>query len=67
MNNQSEKWVLITGAAKRVGAKIAKVLHNDGFNIVIHYNTSSDAANKLRIELNRKRENSSMIPGCRPN
>ena len=38
------KWVLITGAAKRIGACIARTLHENGANIAIHYRGSADAA-----------------------
>ena len=63
MNNKLQKWILITGAAKRVGAKMAEVLHSNGFNIVIHYNSSSDAASKLCSKLNQHRTESSIIIG----
>ena len=63
MNDKLEKWILITGAAKRVGAKMAEVLHNNGFNIVIHYNSSSESANNLSARLNQQRSGSSIIIG----
>lgn len=54
----SEKVVLITGAAHRVGATTARVLHQHGYNIVIHYRGSADAAIALTNELNTIRTNS---------
>ena len=63
MNDKLEKWILITGAAKRVGAKMAEVLHSNGFNIVIHYNSSSESANNLSARLNQERSGSSIIIG----
>jgi pteridine reductase len=63
MNDKLKKWILITGAAKRVGAKMAEVLHSNGFNIVIHYNSSSEAANNLSAKLNQQRTGSSIIIG----
>ena len=33
-----EKNVLITGASRRIGKEIAKILHNLGMNIGIHCN-----------------------------
>ena len=63
MNDKLEKWILITGAAKRVGAKMAEVLHSNGFNIVIHYNSSSESANNLSAKLNQQRPSSSIIIG----
>ena len=52
------KTALVTGAAKRVGAVIAKQLHADGYNIVVHYQHSKEAANNLVAELNALRSNS---------
>lgn len=48
----------ITGAAKRVGADIARRLHNTGANVVLHYRTSAEEAKALRDELNQVRDNS---------
>lgn len=58
MTELKGKTVLITGAAKRIGAVIAKRLHAAGARIVIHYRTSSEAANLLAEELNIERANS---------
>ena len=63
MHDKLKKWILITGAAKRVGAKMAEVLHSNGFNIVIHYNSSSETANILSAKLNQERTGSSIIIG----
>jgi len=52
------KTALITGAAARIGAAIARTLHAAGMNIVIHYRSSADKANALRDELNQQRDNS---------
>ncbi|MFW5805998.1 MAG: SDR family oxidoreductase [Marinilabiliaceae bacterium] len=48
------KTVLITGAAKRVGAAMAKYLANEGWEVVLHYNHSKDDAAELCSTLNRK-------------
>lgn len=58
MANQSHKVAIITGAARRIGAVIARTLHAQGFNIIIHYCKSSDEASKLSNELNQQRSNS---------
>lgn len=50
-----DKTVLITGAAKRIGAEIAKCLHAAGARIVIHYHSSGESAIKLAATLNAKR------------
>ena len=52
---------LITGAAKRIGRQTAKELHQAGFNIIIHYNLSKDAAQELVNELNATRADSANL------
>lgn len=52
------KTALITGAAARIGAEIARTLHASGFNIIIHYRFSADKAEALRDELNQQRADS---------
>ncbi len=54
------KTVLITGAAKRIGATIAKQLHQAGMNIIIHHNTAEKEARELANELNSSRTDSAM-------
>ena len=58
---QKQKIVLITGAAKRVGAEVARHLHKHGMNIALHYRSSSRDAEMLQNELNRTRENSACL------
>ncbi len=52
------KRVLITGAARRVGAEIARHLHRAGMDVVIHYRSSRDEAELLARELNAARAGS---------
>jgi len=52
------KVVLITGAARRLGAAMAAHLHGDGAKVVIHYRNSSDDANELCASLNALRPDS---------
>lgn len=52
---------LITGAAKRIGAEISRMLHAEGMNIVIHYRSSKDEAEALCNELNALRADSAII------
>lgn len=54
------KTVLITGAAKRIGAAIAEQLHMAGMNIIIHHNTSENEANLLVKKLNDLRADSAI-------
>ena len=49
------KAVLITGAARRVGAAIARTLQAAGANVMIHYRNSEKEAQALAHELNSRR------------
>lgn len=51
---------LITGAAKRIGAEIARHLHAANFNLVIHYHQSEPEALSLIDELNSQRPGSAI-------
>jgi len=56
-----QKNVLITGAAKRIGAACARLLHSEGYNVFLHYKSSKEAAFLLCQELNSLRINSARI------
>lgn len=45
------KAALITGAGRRVGAAIARDLATNGWQVVLHYHRSADAAAKLKTEI----------------
>jgi pteridine reductase len=47
--------VLVTGAARRVGAEIARALHAAGACVAIHYRNSVADADRLAAELNAAR------------
>lgn len=51
VNEALPKRALITGAARRVGAALAKGLAADGFAIAIHYNSSRDDAEAVRDDI----------------
>jgi pteridine reductase len=55
------KTALITGGAARIGAQIAKTLHKNNFNIIIHCNQSKDKAQLLCDELNFLKEKSAKV------
>lgn len=55
------KVVLVTGGAKRVGAAIARRLHREGANLMLHYRGSEREANALREELNAARAHSTAL------
>jgi pteridine reductase len=52
------KTLLITGAARRVGAVIAEHLHAAGMNLCIHYRSSFAAAQALKERLEGRRPDS---------
>lgn len=53
--------VLITGAARRVGAVIARTLHAAGYDVALHYRHSADAARALGDELQQQRSDSCLL------
>lgn len=59
-NTLSGQWALVTGAAKRIGAAIAKGLHAAGANVAIHYFSSATEAEALVAELNAARAGSAL-------
>ncbi len=58
MDGVEGKVVLITGAAARIGASVARTLHAAGANLVVHYRNSRPAAEALRDALNAERADS---------
>jgi pteridine reductase len=57
----SGKSAFITGAARRVGAAIARALHAAGANVVLHYRSSAEDAAELARELNHLRAGSAAL------
>lgn len=58
MASRENPVALLTGAAKRVGATIARHLHREGFDLTIHYRSSDEEAEALRDELVHERPSS---------
>jgi pteridine reductase len=56
-----DRAVLVTGAARRIGAAISRRLHAAGARIALHCNRSRDEAEKLAGELNAARAGSAVI------
>jgi NAD(P)-dependent dehydrogenase (short-subunit alcohol dehydrogenase family) len=48
------RTALITGASKRIGRALTEHLAEKGWNVVVHYNSSSKGANALVEELEKK-------------
>ncbi len=54
------KTALVTGAARRIGAAIARRLHAAGANVLLHYRGSETEAAALENELNAARAGSAL-------
>jgi pteridine reductase len=52
------KVALITGAAHRIGERIARLLHAEGMDLALHYHRSRAAAEALQQELQSQRQGS---------
>ena len=55
---------LVTGAARRIGAAIASHLHAGGYDVIVHYRSSSQEATDLVDALNRTRAGSATAIGA---
>ena len=53
--------VLITGAARRIGAEMARTFHRAGFDVAIHCHHSTGDANTLANALNVQRSDSAAV------
>ena len=53
-----QKTALITGGAQRIGQALVNHFHGLGWRIIIHYHTSSDAADQLTQRLANERQDS---------
>ena len=55
---------LVTGAARRIGAAVARALHRRGLGVAVHYRTSRDDAQALARSLDRERPGTAATFGC---
>ena len=60
-NNTIAKTALVTGGSKRIGATTVRLLHQAGYNVVIHCRLSRQEADSLAEELNKNREDSANV------
>jgi pteridine reductase len=60
-NDDDHKVALVTGAAQRIGAQLVRALHARSYNVIIHCNRSTDAAQAIADELNSQRQDSARI------
>lgn len=51
MTTRRNETAIVTGGAKRIGAALVRALAADGWDIVIHYNSSADEAEALAADL----------------
>jgi len=58
------KTALVTGGARRIGAAIVRVLHGAGANVVVHYRSSGEDAERLAAELEALRPGSVRLTEC---
>lgn len=57
----TSKFIFLTGGAKRIGKTTCKHFHDEGFNIIFHYNTSDKEANEIKESLNSIRKDSCFV------
>ena len=57
----TSKFIFLTGGAKRIGKTTCKHFHDEGFNIIFHYNTSNKEANEIKESLNSIRKDSCFV------
>jgi pteridine reductase len=60
-DNNPTPVVLITGAARRIGAATAELFHSAGYQVIIHFNRSASDADKLCEKFNQLRDNSCLL------
>ena len=60
----SGQVVLVTGAAKRIGAALVRGFHDEGAKVAIHYHRSAENAEAVRDQLNLIRPNSAIAIGA---
>jgi pteridine reductase len=60
-SKKDDKVALVTGSARRIGADIAKALHNAGFRVAIHCHQSLAEARALAQMLNNLRRDSACV------
>ena len=60
-NPSSRHVALVTGGARRIGATIVETLHEAGYDVAIHYRSSSADARTLAAKLEAKRAGSTLL------
>ena len=60
MDSPQRPVALVTGAARRIGAAVARRLHADGHDLALHYRSSGAEMDGLLAELNAVRTGSAI-------
>jgi pteridine reductase len=60
-NTQAHKVALVTGGARRIGAAIAKSLHQAGYTVAVHCHHSLTQAQELVNAFNKARKDSALV------
>jgi pteridine reductase len=59
--NAEPKRALITGASQRIGKAISEALHQEGYDLLLHFRSNKAAAETLCDSLNAARANSAQL------
>ncbi|HXE67283.1 MAG TPA: SDR family NAD(P)-dependent oxidoreductase, partial [Rhodanobacteraceae bacterium] len=59
--SETHPVALVTGAARRIGAVIARVLHVAGYDVALHYRESRGELDALAGALESRRAHSTMV------
>jgi pteridine reductase len=55
------KVALVTGSARRIGAALALMLHEEGYNLILHCHSSKAQADQLAAQVNQNRHDSAVV------
>lgn len=61
ISERNERVILVTGAARRIGAAIARRLHADGARVILHCRKPRPEAEALAAQLNAQRADSARM------